>query len=197
MVMNQINITYLYWLAVYCAKRLGIWGIIGLVLIIASALFYVTKISQLDQLTQALVLEHQAAQSHDIHAPEIPEPPVQDTAQEIAAFYERFPVATKLPEILSQINLLASKQKVELNSGDYKLNKVKPSSTANVKTLTKYEITFPVKGQYTKIRAFIADVLQKQPAIALADIQIRRENTLSPSVEARLVLVLFVRGESW
>ncbi|MDX1915664.1 MAG: type 4a pilus biogenesis protein PilO [Methylophilus sp.] len=196
--MNQINITYLYWFAAHSAKKLGIWGIIGLALIIASALFYVTKISQLDQLTQALVLEHQTAQSHDIHEIEAPkEPPVQDTAQEIATFYERFPVATHLPEILAQINQLASKQKVELNSGDYKLNKVKPSSSTQVRTLTKYEITFPVKGQYTKIRAFIAEVLQKQPAIALADIQIRRENTLSPSVEARLVLVLFVKGESW
>jgi len=54
-----------------------------------------------------------------------------------------------------------------------------------------------VNGKYTQIRQFIADILQKLPALALSDLQIKRENSLSPTVEARMVFVLFLQGDSW
>jgi len=41
----------------------------------------------------------------------------------------------------------------------------------------------------------MASILSSLPSVAIADIQIERESTLSPSVEARLVLIFYVRGD--
>jgi hypothetical protein len=38
-------------------------------------------------------------------------------------------------------------------------------------------------------------VLSEIPSIAITDIRFKRESTLSPYVDAQLVLTLFVRGE--
>lgn len=61
--------------------------------------------------------------------------------------------------------------------------------------LTQYEMVLPVEGSYNKVRAFISSILSNLPSVAIADIQIERESTLSPSVDARLVLILYVRGD--
>ncbi|MGV3581285.1 MAG: type 4a pilus biogenesis protein PilO [Methylophilus sp.] len=194
----NLNFANLYWYVAHYAKKLGIWGLLGLLLIIGSSIFYVSKIPPLHESTEALILAHQVAQSQDNDATTQQEAPlVQNTAEEIAKFYERFPEAERLPEVLATINQLANQQKIVLNSGDYKLNKIKQSNATNHKTLTKYEITFPVKGPYTQIRTFVADVLEKLPAIALTDIQMNRESTMDSSVESKLVFTLFVKGEAW
>lgn len=193
----NLNFANLYWYAAHYAKKLGIWGLLGLLLIIGSSIFYISKIPPLNESTEALILAQQVAQSQGNDAVVQQEaPPVQNTAEEIATFYERFPEAERLPEVLATINQLANQQKIVLNSGDYKLNKIKQTS-ANHKTLTKYEITFPVKGPYPQIRTFVADVLEKLPAIALTDIQMNRESTMDSSVESKLVFTLFVKGEAW
>ena len=58
-------------------------------------------------------------------------------------------------------------------------------------------MVLPVAGSYVQIRQFITDVLQQLPALALSDLQITRDNAMSPTVEARLVFVLFLQGDSW
>ena len=61
----------------------------------------------------------------------------------------------------------------------------------------RYEIVLPLVGKYTQVHQFIQHVLQEIPALALSDLQIKRENSLSPTVEANLVFVLFLKGDSW
>jgi Tfp pilus assembly protein PilO len=197
MVMN-LNFANLYWYVSHYAKRLGIWGLLGLFLIIVSSFFYITKIPALNESTVALMQARLEAESQD-HKSIVEEetPPTQNTAEEIETYYERFPKAELLPVILATINQLANQQKIALNSGDYKLSKIKQTDDANRKILTKYEITLPVTGQYTQIRTFVAEVLEKLPAIALTDIQMNRESTMDSSVESKLVFILFVKGEAW
>jgi Tfp pilus assembly protein PilO len=197
MVMN-LNFANLYWYVTHYAKKLGVWGLLGLFLLIASSFFYITKIPALNESTVALVQARLEAESQD-HKSIVKEetPPTQNTAEEIATYYERFPKAELLPEILATINQLANQQKISLNSGDYKLSKIKQTDDTNRKTLTKYEITFPVTGQYAQIRTFVAKVLEKLPAIALTDIQMNRESTMDSSVDSKLVFILFVKGEVW
>jgi hypothetical protein len=52
-------------------------------------------------------------------------------------------------------------------------------------------------GKYPEVHQFVVKVLQEIPALALSDLQIKRENSLSPTVEARLVFVLFLKGDTW
>ena len=186
-----------YWYSTHYAKKLGIWGLLGLCLIIGSAVFYMSNISGLNASTEALMQARLDAESRN-HKSVVKDetPPRKNSAEEIAAYYQRFPKAESLPEILATINQLANQQKLALNNGDYKLSKIKQSSALR-KALTQYEITFPVTGQYTQIRTFVAKVLARQPAIALTDIQMHRENTMDPNIESKLVFTLFLKGETW
>ncbi len=196
--MSNFNLHYAYWLTATVAKKLGAWGLLGLILSIASLLFYTIKMPQMEQLIETVQTEKDNAimrsnVTETINKVELP----QNTRQEITSFYERFPKASSLPEALSLIYEIANKQKLALNSGDYKFNLVKQANLSNEQTLTKYEIVLPIKGQYTQIRTFISEVLLELPALALTVMQFNRENTLNPNVEAKLVFVLFVKDGLW
>ena len=195
--MNNSKLDYAYWYLTYYAKKIGAWGLIGLGLIILSFFFYTTETPKID----ALIKETQATKDkflanfnskHD----DIVESTPQTNLEELNRFYRIFPKAVDLPQALVTIYQVANQQKLALNSGDYKFNKIKDSNTSNEKKLTKYEIVFPIKGQYLQIQSFISKVLQKLPALALVDMQIRRENSMNQNVDARLVFVIFVKGES-
>jgi Tfp pilus assembly protein PilO len=197
MVMNNSKLDYAYWYLTYYAKKIGSWGLIGLSLIILSFFFYTSETPKID----ALIKETQATKDkllanfnskHD----DIVEATPQTNLEEVNRFYRIFPKAVDLPQALLTIYQVANQQKLALNSGDYKFNKIKDSNTSNEKKLTKYEIVLPIKGQYLQIQSFITKVLQKLPALALVDMQIRRENSMNQNVDARLVFVIFVKGES-
>jgi Tfp pilus assembly protein PilO len=197
--MSSIKLQYLYWFIANNLKKLGAWGIIGLCIIIASLLFYASKIPKIEILikeTQSAIEEANSALNSKNFAVDASAP--LNNSEEINRFYDIFPKAVALPQALTIIYQTANKQKLALNSGDYKFNKIKETNNAiNEKKLTKYEIVLPIKGQYKQIRAFISDVLLALPALALTDMQIRRENSLNQNVEARLIFVIFVKGESW
>jgi len=195
--MSDLNIHTIYWLVANITKKLGAWGVLGIVLLVSSFVFYTTKSAALNQLTeqakaQSINRQAQAA----VVAPIETKPIVQNNAQDIAAFYERFPTTRALPDILSAINHIATKQNLVLNSGDYKLNKIKQNKQSNSQALTQYEMVLPVKGAYINIRTFIVEVLKQEPALALLDVQIKRESTLIPTVDARLTFALFVKSAS-
>jgi Tfp pilus assembly protein PilO len=113
------------------------------------------------------------------------------TTQDVTAFYQLFPAGATLPMQIELIEKIALKQKIVLNRGDYKLTKAKQGQ------LMRYEIIFPLVGSYTQIRQFIIAVMQRIPALALSDMQIKRENVATTSVQARLVFTLFLQGDSW
>jgi len=195
--MNNSKLDYAYWYLSYYAKKIGAWGFIGLGIISLSLFFYTKETHKID----ALIKETQATKDkflvnfngkHD----DIVEFKPQTNFEEVNRFYRIFPNAVDLPQALATIYQVASQQRLALNSGDYKFNKIKDYNTSYEKKLTKYEIVLPIKGQYLQIQRFISEVLQKLPALALVDMQIRRENSTNQNVDARLVFVIFVKGES-
>lgn len=196
--MNNSKLHYAYWFISHFAKKIGSWGLSGLCLIIASILFYVTKVPEIEVLIEEArtTKEELIAKGGNNQKFDADESTPQTNLDEINRFYSIFPKAVALPQVLAMMNQIANKQKLTLNSGDYKFNKVKETNTLNEKKITKYEIVFPIKGQYLQIRTFITEVLQQSPALALMDMQIRRENSLNQSVDAKLVFVIFVIGES-
>ena len=197
--MNKLDIHYSYWLLGRLAKTLGAWGLLGIVVILASSIFYFVNFLP----TSKLLLEAQnelqnkleyikknGRESSQKETP-VQVAPAQTSTQEIAEFYKQFPAGASLPKWLRLIDTTALKRHLVLNRGDYKLTQSKQGQ------LQRYEIVLPVSGSYVQIRQFIADVLQQLPALALSDLQIKRDNVMSPTVEARLVFVLFLQGDSW
>lgn len=196
---NKLDIHYWYWLLGRFAKNLGVWGLLGSIIILASSIFYffnfVPTSKQLLQAQNQLQnkLEDTKKNGRETSLKEIPAQvaPAQTSAQEIAEFYKRFPAGATLPKWLRLIDTTALKRQLVLNRGDYKLTQSKQGQ------LQRYEIVLPVSGNYIQIRQFIADVLQQLPALALSDLQMKRDNVMSPTVEARLVFVLFLQGDAW
>lgn len=195
--MNNSKLQYAYWALAYYAKKIGAWGLVALGLVLMSLFFYTTKIPELEVLiNETEVAKNELANKITSENEIIVESTRQTNLEELNRFYRIFPKAEALPQALATIYKVANQQKLALNNGDYKFNKVKDSNTSNDKKLTKYEIVLPIKGQYLQIENFISEVLQQLPALALVDMQIRRENSLNQNVEARLVFVIFVKGES-
>ena len=115
----------------------------------------------------------------------------------MAAFNQLLPRADSLHQSLSLLDEAALKQRLVLNRGDYKFTQLKQAQASNALNLSSYEVVLPVAGPYSQIRQFIANVLQQQPALALSEVKIKRDNSMSANVEARLVFVLYLQGDSW
>ena len=208
--MAYFNLDYWLWQSRQIVKKLGLFGLLGLAIALGCGLFYASKILPInDQILQ----HNESIQQVKLNNTEqknlsiaINNAPQQITNDDITKFYARFPNGASLPKWLSLINETAVKQGLLLNRGDYKLTQIKstpsqlsinPYSASKKTQLSSYEIVLPVTGQYRQIRQFIAEVLYQIPALALGEMQIKRENTLMPTVEARLVLVLMLQGDHW
>ena len=175
------------------AIRLGLWGLLGLVFLLASLIFYVTKVAHLQQLTQAAYTEYELRQARAISTVKQVPNMQKNNILEIKKFYQTLPSAPELPKLLAQINQLANQHKLVLNSGDYQLRRAHQSANILQQSLVHYQIVLPVNGGYLQVRSFIADALHDMPALALDSVEIQRENTLSSKVETKLVFVLFVK----
>jgi Tfp pilus assembly protein PilO len=196
---NKIDIHYIAWLLSKFAKALGVWGLLGMAIFLASSMFYFVKVlpsnQQLEQAQNTLQIKLEQKENNRqedaLNKAPIQVTPAQTSEEEIAEFYKLFPAGASLPKWLRFIDTAALKQRLILNRSDYKLTQAKQGQ------LQRYEIVLPVTGSYVQIRNFIADVLQQLPALALTDLEIKRENAMSPTVDARLVFVLFLQGDSW
>lgn len=194
--MNALNTQYLGWLLRRFAKAAGLWGILAIVIAVAVVITLSTKMADMQQQISVLETNIATKQIPTSETATIEAPVVQQaSSQTLSEFYQTFPTALSIPDTLSQLNALATKQQLLLNSGDYKLNKIAAKNNAGTRVLTQYEMVLPVEGSYNKVRAFISSILSNLPSVAIADIQIERESTLSPSVDARLVLIFYVRGD--
>jgi Tfp pilus assembly protein PilO len=192
-----MNAKYFYWWLSTIAKKLGMWGLLGLFLVIASLVFYAINIPKAKQKI-AMVKTEQVNQTKQ-HAQErnADQPTVQNAEEEVDAFYRRFPTVDALPTILAKLNHIANKQSILLSIGDYRYKEVKAKKKTNTRELTNYKIVFPVEGPYTNIRRFVSDALKAFPEMALMDFQVVRDDSNSRMVAARLEFVVFVKGESW
>lgn len=192
--MSMLNTQYLIWLLTHAARKLGAWGLLALLMIGIGGAYYATKSAEIAQKIQAV-----SADANHTSTPDMPsatlEKPVAYTQQTLQDFYHIFPRTNAIPETLAQLNRLAAQQHIVLNSGDYKLTKITPRNLPQQAALTHYEMVIPVKGSYIQVRQFISAILATVPSVAISDMQMRRDNTLSPAIDAKLVLVLFVKAE--
>ena len=215
---RYLNQHYLAWWFTNCAKKLGIFGLLGLAILLGCGLFYAASLLPLQKkiataefdlsektLSQNRLasMQNNALQISPNQPPAAQAPADIASADDIKSFYAQFPNGASLPQWLRLMNEQALKQKLILNQGDYKLTQIKPAKNAEKQNqparyeLARYEIVLPVTGQYTQIRQFIAQVLHQLPALALNDVQIKRENVQTATVEARLVFILLLRGDAW
>jgi len=188
--MTKLTLHYWYWLLTRFFKKIDFSGLFGLAITLGCCLFYVMMILPLKEQINLTQQQLENIKPEEIILQSTSGASAENMAHEVAAFKQLLPQSNTLHQWLGLIDKTALKQRLVLNHGDYKLTQTKQGE------LSRYEIVLPVAGQYTQIRQFIANVLQLQPALALSNVKIQRDSVLSPTVEAKLVFVLFLQGGS-
>ena len=114
----------------------------------------------------------------------------QPTAKEAAALEtERAMQSDKLVEAdLNKIFEIAFKSELELPQGDYQWS-VDPNSP-----FRKYQISYPVVGEYQNVENFVTQVLLALPWAALNGYEIRRNSISETEVQADLSFTLYFDG---
>jgi Tfp pilus assembly protein PilO len=168
------------------AGRLGWPGLLGLVLLGGSALFYVAAVRQEQaRLQQA---ERQAAGLRDrIQQAARGGIPLTGSAAQLSEFYGFF-AGHAATEWLDKIYAAAAKHGLTLEQGEYR---TLPDKTGK---LMRYQLTLPVKGSYVQIREFVDTVLTEVPVAALEDVGFKRENVGATNLETRVRFTLFLEA---
>jgi Tfp pilus assembly protein PilO len=168
---------------VLAAQRLGWPGVVGLSLLAFAAAFYFSTIRpgqmRLEQLRGDIVaLEQQRA-----HAAS-DEP--TSNRERLDAFYAFFPPAARTADLLDKIFAAADKQALNLEQGDYRLQR------DNVGGITRYDVILPVRGSYPQVRKFVAAALAQLPNLSLDSIQFERQKVGDSTVEAKVKFVMYL-----
>lgn len=77
---------------------------------------------------------------------------------------------------------------LELDQGEYRLTEVKEAH------LRRYQLSLPVSGGYPEIRAFVAQALNADPALALTAMQLRRDSIEATELDALLNFTLYLEA---
>lgn len=149
------------------------------------AIGYVSAVIPMDRKSAALQQEARLLQvSRD---KQIQRPGANDVASQAVLFYSDFPLADDMPQLMEKLYWAATQQLLVVEQGEYKLVR-KPENK-----LLRYEISFPVKGEYLRIQEFIALALNELPTLALNRASFSRQKVNESAVEAQLDFTLFMR----
>jgi hypothetical protein len=108
-----------------------------------------------------------------------PDPQV-DQATRLATFEAGLPQAAGALQAVRHIHRSASEHGVVLSTGEYRLVD-EPGGR-----LQRYQITLPADGTYPDLRAWMADVLNELPTMALDELSFKRNNVGEAQVQARV-----------
>lgn len=176
-------------------NSLGFGGLLGIGLLFASLVAYMTSVSEMASQVANAQSQVELASRKPVYIVNSDKAPIPQmpTLQTVKTLYQGFPMEVSLPRQLTRISELAKQRGLVLSTGDYRLKKLKKTTKKSDARLVQYEILFPVKGSYLAIRAWMKALLEQFPTLAFKSLEFRRENTLSPEVEAHLEMVLYVR----
>lgn len=182
--MNAWNWTAKRWL-----NQVGWMGISGISLLIFSATFYFsavvpdrTRTAELKQETASLRQRAQMSLAQGGISTS------NNTETQLKTFYKFFPATTEKVNVLGKIYSAAEHQNLLLETGEYRYL---PDQT---NTLSRYQVTLPIKGSYLQIRNFVDEILTEVPSTSVDDISFKRETVNSPVLDARIKLTLFFGG---
>lgn len=122
-----------------------------------------------------------------VKAQSLPDDPVQ-----LAVLWQQLPAFSDLSPRMMHIASLAQKRQIALNVGDYQWQ----AHQANAVThdIQQFDMRFTIQADYATCRQFILDVLRQYPSMALTGLELRKNETIQPVVDATLTFSVFIRG---
>lgn len=165
----------------YALARLGWPGAAGLLLLAAAGLLQALAVEPLHAARATL------AQRSARLAQTTP-PQHRSEAPPAAPFSATLPGAERMPEAVARLFAAARHAGLSLQQGAYRPAGEKASR------LLSYQISLPVSGDYPAVRAFVAEVLEREPSLALAGLRLLRSDMNQGEIEAELRFTLYLGG---
>ena len=110
-------------------------------------------------------------------------------SQRAANFQSSLPDSAQALQSLEFIHRAAARHGVALPSAQYQATQTTRDAA---RTFKKYAMVMPVQANYPALRAWLAEILNNQPALSLDDLSLQRSSTDTDVLEARVRLTLFV-----
>jgi len=168
--------------------RIGHVGVVGLALLVFSAVMFISAVNPLRQQIQADMLTIEQSASAAVQPAAVAAPAA--AASWMGSFLGDLPGADDLPTVLGRIAEIADETGVSLERGDYSL-----VAGGNGSVVDQYRVDFPLTGSYLQIRNFVDGSLIAVPSMALEGFRIERETIAAASVDAELEFSIFVRAQ--
>ncbi|MDM7948588.1 GspMb/PilO family protein [Hydrogenophaga sp.] len=150
---------------------------LGFFLLCASGLLFGMADAE-RQATDGLQAQLRAQRERLLRAPA--QDPAVNASAALAEFQRALPGTDATVQVVDLLHSSAARHGVTLASGEYRL------LSDGQQGLRRYQITLPAAGNYPALRAWLADALNAQPALALDELTLAREAAESPLVEARV-----------
>jgi hypothetical protein len=163
------------------ASRTGRLGLIGMALLIASAVFAFSTEVEVTNEVAALRGELATARARTASRPRAP-------AGDAARTFGHLPARADMPTLLALLLKQADTAQLSLNAGKYEMTSSKNGD------ITRYRVTLPVTGPYPRIRRFIDATLAALPAASISDLRIQRKTVGDAVVEAQIRLTFYTRS---
>jgi Tfp pilus assembly protein PilO len=163
------------------ASRTGRPGLIGMALLVATAVFAFS--TQVQVTNEVATLRNDLAVAR-VRAANQPRTPESDAARALA----HLPARADMPALLALLIKQADEAQLSLDTGKYEMTSSKSGD------ITRYKITLPVAGGYPQIRRFIDATLTALPAASISDLRIQRKTVGDPMVEAQIRLTFYTRS---
>jgi len=159
-------------------QQLGSAGVVGLlVLMLAAAKGYA---AWADQVAHQRALQTTVAEPTSVAVPALP---AASTPR------MRWPAAADVPTLLARMERTAVEQGLGWPQADYRI-------TAAGELPAALEVRCALKGAYPSIRRFVTALLLDQPTLTLREFSLSRANADASQVDAKLVLVVYLAGDS-
>ena len=160
--------------------RTGRPGLVGIALVLASAVFFFSTHLQVAHEADALRADLAAARTRAATTPLA----VNESAQAV----RHLPSRGDMPALLGVLLQQADAAKLTLDTAKYE------STTAKAGAITRYKVSFPVAGPYPQVRQFVDATLAALPAVSVNELSIERKTIGDPNVEARIRLTFYTRS---
>ena len=164
--------------AAWTISRAGRPGLVGIALLLTTALFLFSTHLRVAAEVEALRADLAAAQWQARTA-------AADKVADPATAMRALPARTDMPAILRQLFNKATQARLAVDTGKYEINAMGSSG------VVRYQLAFPVTGPYPQIRAFIDATLATMPAVALNDLVLDRKSIADGNVEAQIRMTVY------
>lgn len=162
--------------------QLGSLGIVALVLLGASVVFLMVAVTPLE--TRGAKLDRDLGSAARRAPPGFARVSVEGPAAQLDSFYRFFQRKEPRDTWLAKLYGIALASNVDLAAGSYQLAETRGR-------LERYQITLPVAGSYTQIRAFAETALSEIPVLSLDQLTFRRKAASQSRIEAEIVFTLY------